>query len=65
MLAHPGVNCYLEDLKFITHELLEQGIQGIECFHTNNSVSVSKYCLDFCEHNKLVSRVVPIAMETM
>lgn len=54
VLAHPGAAFYDKDYKSILNEFLEQGIKGIECYHPENSIEITNYCLEFCKKNQLL-----------
>lgn len=54
VLAHPGAKFYDSDYKWIIDNMLEMGIDGIECFHVENSDEVTEHCLDVCKKNNLI-----------
>jgi len=50
VVAHPG----LARTEEVLPELIEAGIDGIECFHTKHSPSASEYYVSLAEKNHLV-----------
>jgi predicted metal-dependent phosphoesterase TrpH len=53
ILAHPGATVYSDDYKTIVEIMFKKGIKGIECFHPENNVEITDYCVDFSKKNKL------------
>ena len=53
VLAHPGSGLYDIDYEKIVSIVLEMGIDGLECYHPENSPEVTKYCLEICKKNNL------------
>ena len=53
VLAHPGSGLYGNDFKKTVLIALEMGIEGLECFHPENSPEVTKYCLEICKKNNI------------
>lgn len=53
VLAHPGCPIYGPDYKGYINEMIGYGIEGIECYHPENSVEVIKYCLEICKKRDL------------
>jgi predicted metal-dependent phosphoesterase TrpH len=53
VLAHPGSGLYGNDYKKTVSAVLEMGIDGLECYHPENSPEVTKYCLEICKKNNL------------
>lgn len=54
VLAHPGARVYTIPHRDIIGLAMEWGIEGIECFHPENSVKVTRYCLEICKRNSLL-----------
>lgn len=54
VLAHPGARVYTIPHHDIIDLAMEWGIEGIECFHPENSVKVTQYCLEICKKNSLL-----------
>lgn len=48
VLAHPGAAFYDPDYRKIIDYMVTQGIQGLECYHPDNSREISEYCEAFC-----------------
>lgn len=59
ILAHPGkVIKYsnMNEFNEILLELLEKGIDGIECYYPTHSNEITKVCVEFCrKHNLMVT----------
>jgi predicted metal-dependent phosphoesterase TrpH len=56
VLAHPGASFYNPDYRAVLSDMLELGIQGIECYHIENGEEVTRYALKFCAaHGLLVT----------
>jgi predicted metal-dependent phosphoesterase TrpH len=53
VLAHPGSGLYGDDYEKPVSLILEMGIEGLECFHPENSPEATKYCLKICKKNNL------------
>lgn len=53
VLAHPGSGLYGNDYEKTVSSVLEMGIEGIECYHPENSPEVTKYCLEICNKHNL------------
>ena len=53
VLAHPGSGLYGNDYEKTVSLVLEMGIDGIECYHPENSLEVTKYCLETCKKHNL------------
>ena len=53
VLAHPGSGLYGNDYKKTVSAVLEMGIDGLECYHPENSPEVTEYCLKICKKNNL------------
>jgi predicted metal-dependent phosphoesterase TrpH len=53
VLAHPGSSSYGNDYEKTVSIVLEMGIEGLECYHPENSPQVTKYCLEICQKNGL------------
>lgn len=54
VLAHPGKSYYGRDPVGTCKQLLEAGIEGVECFHPSNNEGVTKELLEFCKTNNLI-----------
>jgi predicted metal-dependent phosphoesterase TrpH len=54
ILAHPGASFYEPDIHFVVKYFYSLGIDGFECYHTNNNEKVTQFCLDFCSDNNLI-----------
>ncbi|MDB6122897.1 MAG: hypothetical protein JWQ71_1890 [Pedosphaera sp.] len=50
VMAHPGLN-RTDD---VIPELVQAGLDGIECFHSKHSASTSRYYLEIAEHHHLL-----------
>lgn len=48
ILAHPGCPIYGPDYKTYINQMIAYGVQGIECYHPENSKEVTEYCLEKC-----------------
>ena len=44
VLAHPGASFY-NPITVLCYDMLELGIQGIECYHIENGEEVTRYAL--------------------
>jgi len=56
VLAHPGTGFYNPDYRAVLHDMLKMGIQGVECYHIENSEEVTRYARAFCmEHGLLIT----------
>jgi predicted metal-dependent phosphoesterase TrpH len=56
ILAHPGSNMYGDNLQNTLTMMLDFGIEGLECFHPENSHEATHTCLSFCnEHNLFIT----------
>ncbi len=53
VLAHPGAKIYDFDYKALVERVAAEGIDGIECFHTEHDETVTRYCIEFCRKNGL------------
>jgi predicted metal-dependent phosphoesterase TrpH len=53
VLAHPGSRLYGNDYEKTVSSVLEMGIEGIECYHPENSPEVTEHCLEICNKNDL------------
>jgi predicted metal-dependent phosphoesterase TrpH len=53
VLAHPGSGLYGNDFKKTVSSVLEIGIEGLECYHPENSTEVTEYCLEICKKHNL------------
>lgn len=53
VIAHPGANVYKDDYREIISLMFDSGIEGVECYHPENSSEVTKYALNFCRKNNL------------
>lgn len=53
VLAHPGSNMYGDNLLKTLSIMVEVGIEGLECFHPENSGTVTRACLKFCAEHDL------------
>jgi predicted metal-dependent phosphoesterase TrpH len=49
-MAHPGLNRTDE----VIPDLVDAGMDGIECFHTKHSNSTARHYLDMADHFKLL-----------
>jgi len=54
ILAHPGCPFYEKDYKVYIEEMFADGIEGIECYHPDNSQEVIDCCLEFCRVKGLI-----------
>ncbi|HWI56312.1 MAG TPA: PHP domain-containing protein [Bacillota bacterium] len=50
VLAHPGLSRAEEAIP----QLIEAGLDGLECFHTKHSTSMVEYCLQIAESHQLL-----------
>lgn len=56
VLAHPGSAFYGPDYRSVVSALISAGVDGLECFHPDNSAQVTRYCLEVCRwHNLLIT----------
>jgi len=53
VLAHPGAGIYLSDYNKVVPAALDLGVEGIECYHPENRLEVTEYCLEICKKNNL------------
>lgn len=53
VLAHPGCKIYPGDPKHLVHEMIDLGIDGIECYHPDNAPELVAYCLNLRKEKKL------------
>ena len=53
ILAHPGARFCSQDIGWVLETFLNFGIDGFECYHTENSDYVVNRCLEFCKKNDL------------
>jgi predicted metal-dependent phosphoesterase TrpH len=53
VLAHPGARIYEFDYRTLIDRIVDEGVEGIECFHTENETVVTRYCLEYCRSNGL------------
>lgn len=54
VLAHPGTSFYNPDYRAVLNDMLKMGIQGVECYHIENSEEVTRYALEFCVAHRLL-----------
>ena len=54
ILAHPGASFYDRDYKKVIAFMMGKGINGIECYHPENSREITENCLEMCKLNKLL-----------
>lgn len=54
VLAHPGANFYDRDYQAIISYMVDQGIRGIECYHSENGPEITRYCLAVCQSKNLL-----------
>lgn len=55
VLAHPGYLYRRDPDHFVTtlQEMIECGIEGIECYYPSHSKEITNVCIDFCKKNDL------------
>jgi predicted metal-dependent phosphoesterase TrpH len=53
VLAHPGSGLYINDYQKTISAVLKMGIDGVECYHPENSPEVTEYCMEICKKNNL------------
>lgn len=53
VFAHPGSGLYGSDYKKVVSAALNMDVEGIECYHPENSQEVTEYCFEICKKNKL------------
>ncbi|SHI69648.1 PHP domain-containing protein [Lutispora thermophila] len=53
ILAHPGAPFYRLEYDAIVPAMFKEGIMGIECYHPENNLEVTKFSIDFCKCNRL------------
>lgn len=52
ILAHPGrIHILREDMQDLFLQLIEHGVDGIECYHPDNDQSLTQFIKKFCEEN--------------
>ncbi|HHV58703.1 MAG TPA: PHP domain-containing protein [Clostridiaceae bacterium] len=54
VLAHPGADFYGEDYQKVIHDMIDNGIMGLECYHPDNSREVTEYSLKICKKKGLL-----------
>jgi 3',5'-nucleoside bisphosphate phosphatase len=54
ILAHVGAPFYDPDYKGLISRMSSKGIEGLECYHPQNSKEVSVYCVAECRRNRLM-----------
>lgn len=55
ILAHPGSAFYGPDYHSVVSSLLDAGVDGLECFHPDNSAEITRYCLEVCHKRGLLA----------
>ena len=53
VLAHPGSGLYRYNPQDTVSFALEQGVEGIECFHPENNDETTNFCLELCKNKNL------------
>jgi predicted metal-dependent phosphoesterase TrpH len=57
VLAHPGVSIKETDLSLFRKrflELLDQGVDGVECYYITHSEEITQLCLEICKERNLL-----------
>ena len=57
VLAHPGVNFDTSDIAGFMQDIsrvISYGLDGIECYHPENSKEITQVCLDYCKERNLL-----------
>jgi predicted metal-dependent phosphoesterase TrpH len=57
VLAHPGVSIRTENIQefqVILEELLDLGLDGVECYYPTHTKEVTDLCLALCDERKLL-----------
>lgn len=53
ILAHPGAGIYKSSHQEMVSLAIEAGVEGVECFHPENSAETTEYCLELCRRENL------------
>lgn len=54
ILAHPGAAFYAPGYRELIDYMVSMGIQGLECYHPDNSREITEYCEQYCRRHGLM-----------